>query len=252
MRVKSQMKPIYVRIGVPVILGLLLVLVRLPAVSAWQLGWSTTDSNYKYGVGAYQEVTGSIPQAAPDYVAAVTGFTEYDTSCWQTIGEGSADNGSDVYNAGEPCSGGVRICGGGTGYSGPSLGSSYFNNIYWDSANDEWQWVAAACSNHSVTWAPGYTSDTVNGAGSVDMMESTDSTHNDFTSDKATVDFVPSLAYMNSGGTWVWSSDTVTYTNSPPTSLGVSYDCDQPNDIYISSSGSWNESSWAGDWQACS
>jgi hypothetical protein len=88
------------------------------------------------------------------------------------------------------------------------------------------------------------------------MMESTDTNRNDFRLDMAEVDFVPSLAYMNSNGAWQWSSHTVTLVSSgagniPPDSLGVSYDCLAQHDIYISSNGSWNSTAWGGIGVAC-
>jgi hypothetical protein len=240
----------YVRFAVSVGIGLLLVFTRLPSVHAWQLGWSTNDDNLQFGVGAYQKLSGSIPLPAGDFVSAVTGFTENDHMCFVTIGFGSANNGNDVYLAGEPCGGGMRLCGSSTNYPGTvSLGTSYFNNIYWDSTNHYWQWIPAACNNHGMMYSPGQVSDSINTAGSIDMMESTDSSHNDFTNLKAQVDFVPSLAYMDSVGAWHWSSHTVTYAstgvgNTPPTSLGVSYDCLAQHDIYISSSGTTNSTAW--------
>jgi hypothetical protein len=144
-----------------------------------------------YGIAADQELVGSISASPPSYVAAVTGFTEDLDSCWQTIRFGGASSSSVVYIAGEPCSGGVRICGSGTAYSAPTEGNSYFDSIYWDFSSYEWHWYSAACSNYSVTWSPGNDNpDFVKGAGSVDMMESTDTNHNDFTSYGASAYFV--------------------------------------------------------------
>lgn len=156
------------------------------------------------------------------FFAGVSAFTDTN-SVWHAIALIGYNSGSEEVEAEYAVSGNYHdyiLC---TGAS-PS-----YDEIYWDATNNQWLYKVTnyACNTLALVenGIP-----TIDSGGSVDMMESSDTTASDFTN--VGVIFSPSLQYYNGG--WVSSTYADVHNNySPVSSEGVGIICLYGLDVQV-------------------
>ena len=207
------------------------------ATNAWQLGGKSTQSVGYYGVEAGQAAFGSVPSSY--WFAAISAFTDNSANAvWHLISVtiGSTNTIHVEYSDANHVIQPTDIC-----TSGITTGTYYTDKIYARSNSlGVFKYTTTGCS--TTFTSPAECASTcapqIDSGGSVDMMESTDTTSSDFSNQKAYVDFYnPSLNYFfttDSGGLTT-SSTAYAYGAGPslPSSIGNAAGCGPTPGHYI-------------------
>jgi hypothetical protein len=197
----------------------LMLTVRAPTASAWQLGWGTTQSSGYSGIASEQWVAGAVPSSY--FFASVSAMTDT-SSVWHAVAMLDESDGSLIETEAEYNNGNYHdtvLC------SGLNTGTYYTDEITWDSSSGGWLYSNATDSSctHLLVLESG--TPTINSAGTKDFMESNDGTASDFSGLAAEGAFDYSMQYESSGGSWYDPTSIAAYNNAAVSSLGTGYTC---------------------------
>jgi len=195
--------------------------------STWQLGGATHDSDGKSGIEAGQEVEGSLssPVSSMYWFGPVSGFTDTN-GIWHTIRLQDSSDGGGIEMVAEYISS-TSLAEVNLNCSGLSAGTTYTDEIYWNASAGGFLYTTTLGGTCGTFTTVESNSPTINSGGSIDMMESSDFTANDFSSLQAYVQFNPSLVYMSSG-TWTYTADESSYNNMAVATVGLEFVCNPP------------------------